>query len=99
MLADRGFDIADDLALIGASLAIPPFTRGKPQLSQREVNSARALSCVHIHAIGRMKNFKLLQSTIPVTLLKRPNESEYTTMDKVAIVCAALCNLNHCLIK
>ncbi len=44
VLADRGFDISDDLALIGASLAIPPFTRGKAQLSQREVNSSRALS-------------------------------------------------------
>ena len=31
VLADRGFDIADELALYGASLAIPPFTRGKDQ--------------------------------------------------------------------
>ena len=37
VLADRGFDIADDLAVVGASLAIPPFTKGKPQLSQQEV--------------------------------------------------------------
>ena len=37
ILADRGFDIVDDLAMVGASLAIPPFTKGKPQLSQREV--------------------------------------------------------------
>ena len=27
-LADRGFDIADDLALIGASIAIPLLTNG-----------------------------------------------------------------------
>ena len=26
VLADRGFDIADDLSLVGASLAIPPFS-------------------------------------------------------------------------
>ena len=37
VLTDRGFDISDDLTLVGASLAIPPITRGKPQLSQREV--------------------------------------------------------------
>ena len=49
VLVDRGFDIADDLALVGASLAIPPFTRGKPQLSQREVEISRALSRVRIH--------------------------------------------------
>lgn len=80
VLADRGFDIADDLALVGASLATPPFTRGKPQLSRREVDTARALSCVPIHverAIGRMK---ILQSTLPIKLIKRPNETDYTIL-------------------
>ena len=60
VLTDHGFDIAGDLALVGASLAIPPFTRGKPQLSQHEVET---LPRVRIHverAIGRMKNFKIL---------------------------------------
>ena len=55
VLADRGFDIADDLSLVGASLAIPPFTKGKDQLSQSEIERARALSRVRIHverAIG-----------------------------------------------
>ena len=37
VLADRGFDITDDLTMVGASLAIPPFTKGQPQSSQREV--------------------------------------------------------------
>ena len=32
VLADRGFDIADDLAMVGASLAIPPFTKEKQKL-------------------------------------------------------------------
>ena len=101
VLADRGFDIADDLALVGASLAIPPFTRGKPQLSQREVDTARALSCVRIQverAIGRMKNFKILQTTLPIKLIKRPHETEYITIDKILIVCSALCNLHPKLI-
>ena len=35
VLADRGFDIRDELALIGASLAVPPYMKGKSQLSQR----------------------------------------------------------------
>ena len=46
VLADRRFDIADDLALVGASIAIPPFTKGKPQLSQRQVEFSRQLSSV-----------------------------------------------------
>ena len=37
VLADRGFDISDDLAVHGATLEIAPFTRGKDQLSWREV--------------------------------------------------------------
>ena len=30
VLADQGFDISGKLALVGASLAIPSFTKGKP---------------------------------------------------------------------
>ena len=46
VLADRGFNIADDLALHGASLALPSFTKGKDQLSQNEVEVSRSLSPV-----------------------------------------------------
>ena len=34
VLADRGFDIADSVASMQATLHIPAFTRGKPQLCQ-----------------------------------------------------------------
>ena len=97
VLADRGYDIADELALYGASLAILPFTRGKDQLSQREVETSRALSQVRIHverAIGRLKHFEILQSTLPISLIKRPHETEYATIDKILIVCAAISNLH-----
>ena len=35
VLADRGFTITDDIALRGAKLVIPSFTKGKTQLSQK----------------------------------------------------------------
>ena len=101
VLADRGFDITEPLALRGAALAIPPFTKGKPQLSQKEVETARALSRVRIHverAIGRLKNYKILQSTLPITLVKAPTDNEFATIDKILLVCAALCNLHPPLI-
>ena len=102
VLADRGFDIADDLSLFGACLAIPPFTKGKDQLSQSEVERARALSRMRIHverAIGRLKLlYKILQSTLPITLIKRPHETDYATIDKILIVCCAICNLHPRLI-
>ena len=97
VLADRGFDIADDLALVGASIAIPPFTKGKPQLSQQEVQFSRQLSSIRIHverAIGQMKNYKILQATLPISLIKRDHETEFATIDKIVFTCAALCNLH-----
>ena len=102
VIADRGFDIADDLALVGAILAIPPFTKGKSQLSQREVEFSRRLSSVRIHverAIGRMKNYKILQCTLPISLIKRDNETEFATIDKILLICAALSNLHPPLVK
>ena len=36
-MADRGFDIQDDLALLGVRLNIPPFLKGKSQLIEKEL--------------------------------------------------------------
>ena len=101
VLADRGFDISEELALQGATLAIPPLTKGKLQLSQREVEESRNLSRLRIHvkrAIGRLKYYKILHSTLPIALVKRPYES-YATIDKILIVCSALCNIQPPLIS
>jgi len=89
VLADQGFDIAEDLGLRGASLALPAFTKGKPQLLQREVERSRKLSNVRIHlerAIGRIKCYKILQNVFPISLLKISQEEDYATIDKILIV-------------
>ena len=44
VLADRGFNVAEDLALYGAKLEIPAFTKGKKQLSQEEVEYSQRLA-------------------------------------------------------
>ena len=97
VLADGGFNISDELAVCGASLAIPPYTRGKSQLFQREVETLSSLSRVRIHvekAIGRMKVYRILQSTLSVSLLKMSMETDYATVDKIVVICAALSNLH-----
>ena len=102
VLAGRGFNIADDLALHGASLALPSFTKGKDQLSQNEVEVSRSLSRVRIHverAIGRLKHFKRLQLRLPVSMIKTSKDTHFSTIDKILIVCAALCNLNPPLVQ
>ena len=88
VLADRSFDISEELELYGATLAVPPFTKGKLQLSQREVEESRNLSRIRIHverAIGRLKYYKILHSALPIALVKRPSyASYYATISYIA---------------
>lgn len=97
ILADRGFDISDDLTIYGARLEIPAFTRGKKQLSLQEVEYSKRLSKVRNHikrVIGLLKNkYTILQSTLPISLLKHKHDSEYANIDRILTVYAALVNL------
>ena len=98
VLADRGFDIADDMAVHGASLVIPSFTRGKKQLSLQEVECSQKIAKVRIHVeqvIGLLKNrYTILQGTLPVTNLKRKQDTETSFIDRVLVVCSALVNMS-----
>jgi len=47
-LADRGFDIAESVGAMQATLHIPAFTKGKNQLSALEVEETRTIANVHI---------------------------------------------------
>ena len=99
-MADRGFNISDELAVRGAQLLIPPFTRNKPQLPAVEVEKARQLSRVRIHVervIGQLrKKYKILQNRLPISLIKCPSDKSRIncTIDKILIVTAALTNLS-----
>ena len=97
VLADRGFTVQDSVGLYCAELVIPPFTRGKSQLSRIEIDKARQLSRVRIHVervIGVLRNkYTLLQSTLPINLLMRDSsDAKIAVIDKIATVCCALCN-------
>ena len=49
LLADRGFDIAEEVGLMQASLEIPAFTKGLPQLSLVDIEKTRKLANLRIH--------------------------------------------------
>ena len=69
-MTDRGFTIDDLLFPRRVKLNIPAFTKCKSQLS---VTSTRRIARVRIHverAIRRLKVFKVLRSTVPVSSLK-----------------------------
>ena len=58
----------------GVKLEIVAFTRGKPQLSQRDVELSKQLSKVRIHVervIGNLKNkYTISKGPLPLNLVK-----------------------------
>ena len=71
VMADRGFDIEEDLALRGVRLNIPPFLRGKTQLSEKELITTRRIASLRIHvehAMERIKNFHIFDRPLPSSL-------------------------------
>ena len=65
LMADRGFDIESDIP-DGVSLNIPPFLDGQPHVA-----TTRKIASVRVHverAIARIKNYRILQHNIPLTL-------------------------------
>lgn len=101
-LVDRGFRCEEMFAAKGAKLLIPAFTKGKKQLSGAEVTLSRKLSRARIHverAIRRLKVFRIFQTVLPITFVKKPEDGDLSTIDKALIVCAALTNLQPPLLK
>lgn len=69
-IADQGFDITEDVALMQASLEISAFTKGMTQLSPVDVEKTRKLANLRIH-IGRVigttrQRFSIFSSTLPI---------------------------------
>ena len=101
IMAARGFNVSDDLAMCGAELLIPAFTRGKKQLSTQEVEYTRCLARVRIHVervIGHLrKKYQILQQTLSITTIKHPSDNYKSNclIDRILIVTAALTNLSQ----
>ena len=98
MLADRGFNVEDSVAYRGATLNIPAFTHGKPQLSPEDVESTRKIANVRIHVervIGSVRQrFKILSATTPLpTEYTRSKNGGPVLLDSIVRVCCALHNL------
>ena len=107
ILADRGFTLKDDFAAgASAELLIPAFTRGKSQLSAKEVEVSRKIASVRIHierVIGLLKNrCTILQGILPLRLLKSIKDEAvsetFANCDKIVTVCAALTNLGESIV-
>ena len=96
ILADKGFNIQKSCSIFHAEVKIPPFTRGKKQLSRMEVDTSRDLSRVRIHVervIGVLKQkYTILESQIPINFIERSEGDTHSLIDHIVTVCSALCN-------
>ena len=94
IMADRGFQITEELLLRFCSLSVPPGARTKAQMTEEECKKTTDIANLRIHverAINRIKTFRILKSVLPITMLHHADDIVHT--------CAALCNLKPFLIK
>ena len=96
VLADHGFTVQDSVGIYCTEVKMPPFTWGKKQLSQLEVDTASQLSHMRIHverviSVVRQK-YTTLQSTLPINMIMCNEKTNLSVIDKVVMTCAALCN-------
>ena len=80
-----------------AELYAPTFTKGKEQLSGREVDVSRRMARVKIHVkqvIGMVKQkYSILSSKLLVNFwMHADGNQDYGLLDKIVTVCSALCN-------
>ena len=94
LLADRGFLVEEKLVTRRAVLRIPAFTRGKKQTTGKDIDISRQIALVRIHVdrvIGRLKKFKILNTTIPIAQLN--------LTDNIMVTIAGIISLNASFVK
>ena len=73
VMADMGFQIQEDPLYYYCRLSIPPGARIKAQMTKTECSKTKDIANLRIHvgrAINRIKTFRILRNTIPLTLLR-----------------------------
>lgn len=86
-MADRGFDISDLLESKGVLVNIPPFLRGKQQLSNYEIMKTRIIANKRI--LIENVNYRAKKNKILVSPLQN---HIWPYADKIVYVCFALVN-------
>lgn len=88
IMADRGFQILEEVTLLQAHLMVPPGRRGACQMSASEVTKTKEIANRRIYieqAIRRLKYFRILKYELPVTLFQH--------LDDIVTTVAGICNL------
>ena len=94
VMADRGFQIREDLLHHYCTLRIPPGARVKSQMTASECQKTKEVANLRIHverAINRIKTFRILKNTLTLTMLPHA--------DDIIRTCAAISDIQAPLIK
>ena len=71
LMADKGFDIQDELKKLDLHLNIPPFLKDKVGFEEDDVVKTQAIARHRIHverAICKVRRFQIFHSVIPVSM-------------------------------
>ena len=92
-MADRGFQIQEDLVLYFCNLQVPPGPRTNSQMTKKEVQKIANL-LIHVERkINSIKNHRILKGTLPINMMQHVDEIV------ALLVYAALCNIKIGLIQ
>ena len=102
ILADRGCNIRDAAEMCCAEVKMPPFTKGKKQLSNLEVDCSREIARVRIHVEGVIgllrQKYTILQDALPITLIMSNTEDALSLTNRIVTMCSALSNCCECVV-
>ena len=87
VMADKGFIIHNLLIPRGIRLNIPPFLQKNMQMAANDVFLTKKIARLRVHverAIGRVKEYKILQDTLPASM--------WDSISNVIYVCCMLSN-------
>ena len=91
---DKGYTVQDIFLPRQVKVKVPPFVRSKRQFTPSEISECKRIARARIHierVMGRLKEFRLLDHTLPLTLLD--------IIDEVWLIAAAITNLQPPLVK
>ena len=94
IMADKGFLIQDMLAPLGVRLNVPPVLKSNSQMAPEDVILTKKIAQLRIHverAIGRVKEFRILQGVLPAAM--------WDSINQIVYVCCMLTNFNAPLVS
>lgn len=98
ILADRGFNVKEEVQLYCAEIQVPAYTKGKKQLSPVDIEYSRNLSRVRIHVervIGVLRQkFRILHNVMPISTVSRAPSNAPALVDQIVYVCCSLTNIS-----